>query len=78
MSPRQVEHLVKMANQIALNMAASGDEAEVARSTGEHILKFWTPAMCRQLVDYLRGGGEQLAPAVCRAVESMDTTEEAG
>ncbi len=72
MSRSQVEQLVKMANQIALNMAAWGDEAAVARQTGEHIRKFWTPAMCEQLLEYYRGGGDHLSPVVRHVAAAMD------
>jgi formate dehydrogenase subunit delta len=73
MSPRQIDHLVKMANQIALNMARWGDEEGVAQKIGEHIAKFWTPAMRRQLIDYHHAGGEGLAPAVARVLATQDT-----
>ena len=71
MSARQIDHLVKMANQIALNMAAWGDEDDVARMTGEHMKKFWTPAMLAQLLDYGRDGGDELSPVVSKVVVSM-------
>ena len=48
-SSKQVAQLVRMANQIALNMSAWGSEADVARKTEEHITKFWTPDMRRRL-----------------------------
>ena len=72
MTARQIEQLVKMANQIALNMAAWGDEQVVAHMTGEHLQKFWTPAMCRQLVDYRQSGGDGLSPVVEIVLASMD------
>ena len=75
MSPRQIEHLVKMANQIALNMAPWGDEEAVAEKIGEHIAKFWTPAMRRQLLDYHCAGGDGLAPVVTRALTAQATTK---
>lgn len=75
MSARQINHLVKMANQIALNMAAWGDEAEVAAKTSEHIEKFWTCAMREQLLDFWRADGEDLCPVVCRVMASMDETK---
>ena len=71
MTAREIDHLVKMANQIALNMAAWGDQQEVAKMTGEHMKKFWTPAMCRQLVEYRQGGGDGLSPVVEIVVASM-------
>lgn len=72
MSLRQIDHLVKMANQIALNIAPCADEEAVAQKTGEHIQKFWTPAMRRQLLDYHHAGGEGLAPAVARVLATQD------
>ena len=75
MSGTQTDHLVRMANQIALNMAAWGDEEAVARMTGEHIRKFWTPAMRAQLLDYRRAGGGDLSPVILRVVTAMDETE---
>ena len=75
MSGGQINHLIKMANQIALNMAAWGDEAEVAAKTSEHIEKFWTRAMREQLLDFWRADGEELCPVVCRAMASMDETK---
>ena len=78
MSPRQIDHLVKMANQIALNMAAWGDDEAVAGKTGEHIEKFWTRAMRGQLLDFWRAGGEDLCPVVCAVLASIDETKQAG
>ena len=75
MSIGQINHLVKMANQIALNMAAWGDENAVAVKTGEHIEKFWTRAMREQLLGYWRAGGEGLGSVVCRVLASMDETK---
>ena len=72
MTGRHIAQLVKMVNQIALNMAAWGDEISVAHQTGEHIRKFWTPAMCRQLLDYYHGDGEQLSPVAKRVLADMD------
>lgn len=72
MTAGQIDHLVKMANQIALNMAAWGDEQDVAHMTGEHLRKFWTPDMCRQLIDYRQSGGEGLSPVVQIVVASME------
>lgn len=41
--------LIHMANQIARNFAALGDEAAIA-ATAEHIRKFWDPRMKAALV----------------------------
>jgi len=71
MAPEQVKQLVKMANQIALNLAAWGDDAAVARKTCEHMEKFWTPAMCDQILEYWRAGGDGLSALACSALVFM-------
>jgi len=61
-----VDQLVKMANQIALNVGASSDIDTSAKRTGDHIRRFWTPAMRAQLAAHGRAGGAGLSPAVAR------------
>ena len=70
MTARQIDHLVRMANQIALNFAAWGDEDVAVAKSGEHLEKFWTPAMRQQLAEYRQSGGEGLSPVICRALAS--------
>jgi len=41
---RQHEHLVHMANQIALNFATMGD-VDAIGATADHIAMFWDPRM---------------------------------
>lgn len=69
MTDTQVTHLVKMAQQIALNMAAEGDAQ--SQSAAAHIRKFWTPAMREQLVDHTRAHGGEVPEEVCRVVELL-------
>lgn len=38
------DHLIKMANQIAANLAAQGQEVAI-RETAQHIVDFWDPRM---------------------------------
>jgi formate dehydrogenase subunit delta len=71
MSVRQIEHLVKMANQIALNLTAGGDKEAEAKRVWEHIEKFWTPAMREELLSYWQQGGEGVSPEVSRALFSQ-------
>ncbi len=68
MTDHQVEHLVKMAQQIALNMAAEGD-AQIDK-TAAHILKFWTPAMREELIEYARAHSD-LSAEVQRVAEVL-------
>ena len=64
MSAKQIDQLVKMANQIALNFGEQRNLREAAHKTAEHLDKFWTPAMRRHLSTYAQQGGEGLSPAV--------------
>ncbi|KAA1194144.1 formate dehydrogenase subunit delta [Pseudohalioglobus sediminis] len=64
MSGQQIDHLVKMANQIALNFGEQRDLSRAAQCTAEHLEKFWTRAMREQLSAYADAGGEDLSPAV--------------
>ncbi len=72
MTGKQIEHLVRMANQIAINLGAGGDLDETARRTAEHLRKFWTRDMRTQLARYGRESGDELAPAVRRALADDD------
>lgn len=76
MAARQIEHLVKMANQIALNLGAGHDGAAAAK-TAEHISRFWTAAMRRQLIVYWRSGGA-VEPVVAASLEALEKNEHSG
>ncbi|MCB1733149.1 MAG: formate dehydrogenase subunit delta [Halieaceae bacterium] len=57
MTAKQIDHLVKMAEQIALNMAP-GYADGTARRCADHLRRFWTPAMRGQLTVFWQEGGE--------------------
>jgi len=76
MAPGQITQLVKMAHQIALNLGAGHDDAAPVR-TADHMSRFWTPAMRRQLLTYWREGGE-VAPAVAAALAALEQTVSEG
>lgn len=59
--------LVHMANQIARNFAALGEEKAVA-ATLDHIEKFWDPRMKAQLLDH---GADGLSPVAARALVAL-------
>ena len=67
------ERLVYMANQIARNFEAQGDEAAV-RATAEHIVAFWDPRMKTQIVACLNRGDSGLGPTAARAVAQLGAT----
>ncbi len=70
---KPVEPLVKMANQIAVNMAGGGDEH--AAAVAAHINKFWSPFMRRQICEYCAADGKGLNPSARRAVQLLDSNQ---
>ena len=72
MSARERDRLVRMANQIALNLGGWGEADQVAAKIADHLARFWTPAMREQLSGYHRDGGAELAPVVRHALAHVD------
>lgn len=65
--------LIRMADQIAANFAASGHDVAVA-STAEHIRKFWDPRMRAGIyADDL----SRLSPIAKEAIEKLKADAEA-
>jgi hypothetical protein len=71
-SENSIDHLVKMANQIAAGVPVASPEAKV-ESTASHINKFWTPLMKKHIAEFVNGGGEGLTPLAAQAVASLDS-----
>ena len=71
MAHEQLQQLVRMANQIAVNLGERRDPEGAARRTGDHLRRFWTPDMRRPLVDYWQDGGDDLSPAAAMAAEQL-------
>jgi formate dehydrogenase subunit delta len=70
MSDDALETLVRMANQIAANVAHhSYDEAVQLVAT--HLRSFWAPPMRADILAYLDGGGTGLDPIARDAVELL-------
>jgi formate dehydrogenase subunit delta len=61
------EKLVMMANQIARNLAAQGEDDAVA-ATAEHIVKFWDPRMRSMMAQHVASGGDGLTPLALKAM----------
>mgnify|MGYP000568847023 CR=1 FL=1 len=73
MTTQQINQLLKMANQIALNLGAGHDEL-AATKTAQHMSRYWTVAMRRQLIAYWRAGGA-VAPVVASSLAELETNE---
>lgn len=61
------DRLVKMANQIALNLAANGTEEEVAEEIAQHLKRFWSPSMKRSISEHLVLFEDNLSPLAYKA-----------
>ena len=66
MSSIELEHLIKMLNQIADNVVIA-DEDE-AQCVAIHVNKFWTRSMKETVAQYAREDGSELKPAALNAV----------
>ena len=62
-------HLVRMANEIAANIAPSETEDNVAEITAGHISKFWALSMKKKIIDYVAQGDGDLSPIALQAVK---------
>ena len=67
MSDNSIDHLVKMANQIAAGVPVASTEAKI-ESTASHIDKSWTPLMKKHIGEFVANGGEGLTPVATGAV----------
>ena len=77
MAAGQINQLVRMAEQIALNLGAGDDEGIARAKTADHLRRFWTPAMRRQVDEFWREGG-QVSAAVAAALAALAAAEEQG
>lgn len=67
---QEVEHLVKMANQIAENFSFHDDAVE--RIT-DHLQKFWAPSMLEKLIDFNRGENDEIKEALREAISRLES-----
>jgi formate dehydrogenase subunit delta len=67
----ELQHLIKMINQIADNLGHGEEEAEVAAAVLVHLNRFWAPSMKQKLVQYEQQDGAGLQAAARRAVKLL-------
>jgi formate dehydrogenase subunit delta len=64
-----IEHLVRMANDIADYFRSEPDQALAVEGVSNHLKKFWDPRMRRQILSHWRDhGGEGLSELAQAAV----------
>ncbi|MGK0500258.1 MAG: formate dehydrogenase subunit delta [Oceanicoccus sp.] len=68
----ELTHLVKMANQISANIGAFDSDEQKAKSTAEHMLKFWAKPMKQKIQAYAKQGGDDLSPVARQAISLID------
>lgn len=71
MSQNELAHLIKMANQIALNNAIGLDEEEVISKVENHISLFWARPMREKICAALEGQRDEFHPAAHKALERV-------
>lgn len=71
MSQSELDRLIQMINQIALNNSSAGDENAVAEMIAGHVRKFWSRRMKEMLAEYVGQGGEALHPAARLAAQKL-------
>lgn len=70
-----IDHLVRMANDIADFFAADPDKEEAARNVLNHLRRYWDPRMRLQMLEHYRSGGEGLADVSRAAVALLAAAE---
>ena len=71
MADEELNHLIKMINQIADNISV-GDSVDVtAPMVAEHVQRFWARPMKLKIKHYALNDGEQLKPAAKAAISLL-------
>lgn len=77
MSASKLDRLVKMVNQIALNMSANGTDEMVADQVAQHLEKFWSPPMKNLMTEQAGDADIGLTPIAQLAVQCLLVMQEA-
>jgi formate dehydrogenase subunit delta len=65
------EHLVQMANDIGHFFQAEPDHEEAIAGMVNHLTRFWTPRMRKQILEVLAAGGGGLEELPAAAVRRL-------
>jgi formate dehydrogenase subunit delta len=63
-----VDHMVKMANEIGAFFAAESPKGQASKDVANHLKRFWDPRMRREIVAHYRLGGAGLSDLALAAV----------
>jgi formate dehydrogenase subunit delta len=64
-------HLIKMANQIAANFAYEKNKDKAARAVADHMGRFWSPLMKRQITICASAQREEFSSVALAAVNLL-------
>ena len=65
-----IDHLVKMANEIAL-FYASDSLSDAPKNIASHLTRFWDPRMRKQIIEHNQCGGAGLKEEVQAAIRLL-------
>lgn len=71
MSNTELEHLIKMINQIADNIAIGESDESASVQLASHIKRFWARSMKQKIISYAQHDGEKLQPLVHKALAQL-------
>ena len=63
--------LIKMANEIASNIAPGRSQEEAATLMTKHIVRFWAMSMKLQIIECVNAGNTQLEPTAVQSIQSL-------
>lgn len=63
--------LIKMANQIACNIAPGKNQEQAARAMADHLVRFWARSMKVQIIDCLEMKNNRLDPIAVDAIKLL-------
>ena len=66
------DKLLRMAEQIAANMAYTDDQDIVAAKISDHLSRFWDPRMLAAIKAYREENPESFSPELSAAVAALD------
>lgn len=68
MSSGELEHLVEMANDIAINLDFYPDAED---RIADHLTRFWAPSMRKLISQHVQAGGTGLSDSAIEAVKRL-------
>ncbi len=73
MSSTELEHLIKMINQIADNIAIVESDDVATAKLADHLNCFWARSMKEQIFNYANSDGEKLQPVAKKALTLLQS-----